>query len=111
MPLLEKLPVAVCVFHGNAVSHSEGHEVLIENQHPLLTEGLELSQRDGLSLGSLNNLLDGVRTVLLLPASDEFLGVVRVEPEASDVVVALDDEFVEVFVDLHHVENRALEDL
>src|SRR5687768_17248943 len=66
MTALQQLTVAVCVLKGNCVTHTEAHQALVNEEQTCFRHLLQLAKRNGFRPGSLNHLLDRVRSVLLL---------------------------------------------
>ena len=109
MALLVELPVAVRILKCDGIAHAERHELLVEYEETILSQLLELAQRNALRLRSLDHFLDGVGSVLRRPPLNEVFGVIRIVTDRDDVVLAFRYELLKIIVDLVHVESDAIE--
>src|ERR1044072_999131 len=111
LPLLPELSIAISVFERDGVTHRECHECLIKDQESFFTQSLEFPKRDRLCFRPLVYFLNSEWSVLRLPAGDELLCVVWVETKRAHVIVRVLNERIQILVDFHHVEDRALKNV
>ena len=96
--ILVELAVTVGIFQGDAISHGELHNRLIEEEQTVERHVLDLSERYGFGFGALDDFLDSVFAVLSSPALHERSSVVRVEPYRSNIVILVENIAVEILV-------------